>query len=155
MLVIEQVTAPTDDARALLGELDAELSADYVAEQRHGLTLDRLFRRDVMFFMARLGGTAVGCGGVAFDVDRAEVKRMYVRPAERQRGVAQAILARLEIETRARGIRRLVLETGDGQLAAMRFYERAGFARCPAFGAYASMPRAAIARSVFFEKHIG
>jgi len=154
MLVIEQVTAATDRARALLAELDAELCAAYAPEQRHGLSLDRLFRPDVMFFIARLDGTPVGCGGVAFDGELAEVKRMYVRPPARGRGVAQAVLARLEHEARARGIGLLVLETGDAQHAALRFYERAGFTRCPAFGPYADMPPNAIAHSVFFEKQL-
>ena len=62
--------------------------------------------------------------------DFAEVKRMYVRPTARGRGVAQAILAKLEEEARARGKSRLMLETGDVRHDAMRLYERAGFARC-------------------------
>src|SRR5215218_6384680 len=154
-LVIEHVAQPTDDARALIGELDAELSGEYAPEQRHGFSIDRVFQPDVMFFVARLDGEAVGCGGVAWDDGFAEVKRMYVRPAARGRNVAQAILALIEDEARARGTKRLVLETGDIRHAAMRFYERAGFTRCAAFGAYAAMPTVAIERSVFFEKRIG
>src|SRR4051812_9808883 len=95
-LTIEQVPAATDEARALLGELDAELCAAYAAEQRHGLALDQLFRPDVMFFVARLDGAAAGCGGIAFDGELAELKRMYVRPGTRGRGVARSILGRLE-----------------------------------------------------------
>jgi putative acetyltransferase len=154
-LVVEQVAAPTDDARALVGELDAELAGPYAPEQRHGFDLARLFRPGVLFFVARLDGDAVGCGGVAFDDGLAEVKRMYVRPAARGRGVAGAVLTRLEEEARAHGVTRLALETGDAQLAALRFYERAGFTRCAAFGAYAAMPPRAVERSVFFEKAIG
>jgi putative acetyltransferase len=77
---------------------------------------------------------------------------MYVRPQARGRGVAQAILSRLEEEAGRRGEKRVVLETGDAQLAAIRFYERAGFARCGAFGAYMTMPPIAVERSLFFEK---
>ena len=154
-IVIEWVDAPTDDARALIGELDAELGAAYAPEQRHGLSVARVFRPGLAFFVARLDGEAAGCGGVAFADGFAEVKRMYVRPGARGRGVARAILARLEDEARARGVARLTLETGDAQQAAMRFYERAGFGRCAAFGDYATMPPGAIGRSVFFEKAIG
>jgi putative acetyltransferase len=152
---IEQVKSPTDDVRALIGELDAELAGPYAPEQRHGLSLARLFQPGVMFFVARTGGDAVGCGGVAFDDGFAEVKRMYVRPAARGRGVARALLARLEAEARDRGAKRLTLETGDAQHAAIRLYERSGFTRRAAFGAYASMPPAAVVHSVFFEKGIG
>ena len=80
---------------------------------------------------------------------------MYVRPSARGRGVARAILARLESEAAARGVARVTLETGDAQRAAIRFYECAGFTRCGAFGAYAAMPPGAVERSVFFEKGIG
>jgi putative acetyltransferase len=152
---IEHVTAPTDDARGLIAELDAELSGEYSPEQSHGFSVERVFQPDVMFFVARLDGEPAGCGGVSFDDGLAEVKRMYVRPRARGRDVAGAILARLEKEARARGVKRLVLETGDVRQAALRFYEREGFTRCDAFGAYATMPRRAIERSVFMEKPIG
>ena len=48
-------------------------------------------------------------------------------------------------------LERLRLETGERQHAAIRFYEKAGFHRCAAFGDYARMPPHAIATSVFFE----
>ena len=75
-------------------------------------------------------------------------------PLPRGRDVARTILARLEDEARARGANRLVLETGDVRDAAIGLYERAGFTRCAAFGAYATMPPRAIERSVFMEKRI-
>jgi putative acetyltransferase len=69
--------------------------------------------------------------------------------------VGDAVLARLEDEARAAGLDVLRLETGDRQLAAMRFYERAGFHRCGPFGDYATMPPFSIATSVFLEKRLG
>jgi len=155
VIVVEHLTAPTDDARQLINELDAELGNEYPPEQRHGLSIERVFQPGIMFFVARLDGDAAGCGGVALEDGFAEVKRMYVRPAARGRNVAQAILARLEEEARTRSVRRMVLETGDIRHAAMRFYERCGFTRCGAFGVYTTMPVRAIERSVFFEKRIG
>src|SRR5262249_28561822 len=106
------------------------------------------------FFVARLDGVAVGCGGVALFPEFAEVKRMYVRDAARGRGVAEALLTRIEAETCGAGLAFLRLETGDRQFAAIRFYERTGFRRCEAFGAYAAMLPSSIATSVFFEKRL-
>lgn len=154
-LVLEQVTTPTHEARALIEELEAELNGPYAAEQRHGLSVEQVFQPKIKFFIALIDGIAVGCGGVAFEEDYAELKRMYVRPSARGNGVASAILARLEAEAQDRGFRRLVLETGDVQFAAIRLYERAGFARCSPFGHYVAMPAAAMGRSLFFEKRIG
>jgi putative acetyltransferase len=153
-LEIERVESATDDVRLLIGELDAELNAAYPPEQRHGLDLRRILQPGVSFFVARLDGEPAGCGGVAFADGLAEVKRMYVRPSMRGRGVAQALVRRIEDEARARGATRLVLETGDAQAAALRFYARAGFTRRGAFGQYARMPPAAVGRCVFFEKNL-
>jgi putative acetyltransferase len=65
-LLVEHITAPTDDARALIGELDAELSGEYPPEQRHGFSIERVFQPGVFLFVARVDGEAGCCGGVAF-----------------------------------------------------------------------------------------
>jgi putative acetyltransferase len=124
---IEIAPTATDEVRALVGELETVLAAEYPPEQRHGLDLAAIFQPHIRFFIARLRGTAVGCGGVALFPDDAEVKRMYVRETARGQGVADAILARIEDEVRGAGLSVLRLETGDRQLAAMRLYARAGF----------------------------
>jgi putative acetyltransferase len=92
-------------------------------------------------------------GGVFADF--AEEKRMYVRDVARGRGVAQALLARIENEALDAGFGMLRLETGARQLAALRFYQRVGFQICAAFGAYATMTPQAVATSVFMEKQLG
>ena len=153
-ITVEEVRSATDEVRALIRELDRTMEAGYRPEQRHGLSLDAIFQPPVRFFVARLDGAAVGCGGVALFAEFAEVKRMYVRESARGRGVAQAVLARIEAEARRHGVALLRLETGDGQSAAMRLYERAGFRRRDAFGAYLAMPPDAVATSVFFEKRL-
>jgi putative acetyltransferase len=152
---IEMALTATDELRLLIGELERVLAAEYPPEQRHGLSLDAIFQPHVRFFIARLKGVAVGCGGVALFPDYAEVKRMYVRGSSRGQGVADVILARLEAEVRRAGLLVLRLETGVRQVAAMRLYVRSGFRECPAFGDYRSMTLQAIATSVFYEKRLG
>lgn len=153
-ITVELAPNATEEVRTLVGELEQVLSAEYLPEQRHGLQIDAIFQPHIRFFLARLGGAAVGCGGVALFPEFAEVKRMYVREKVRGRGTAEALLARIEKEARDAGLTVLRLETGDRQFAAIRFYERSGFNRCPAFGDYTSMPPYAIATSVFFEKRL-
>src|ERR687890_277988 len=104
MIVLEQLQSPTDAARLLIAELDDELNAEYPPEQRHGYSIEKIFQPHVMFFVATLDKHPVGCGGVSFEHDLAEVKRMYVRPAARGHGVARAILQHLEDEARSRKI---------------------------------------------------
>jgi len=151
---VELVSSATDDVRALVGELDQILSAEYPPEQRHGLALDAIFRPNIRFFLARMDGVAIGCGGVAWFSDFAEVKRMYVRDVGRGRGVAPALLTRIETEARDAGFTLLRLETGVRQVAALRFYQRAGFRICVPFGVYAEMAPQAVATSVFLQKQL-
>lgn len=153
-LTIERVAAATDEIRQLVAELDRALSGPYLPEQHHALSLDRLFDSNVRFFAARVDGVAVGCGGVAFYDDFAEVKRMFTQPPVRRQGVAAALLRHLEAEAKRAGYSLLRLETGVYQAEAIEFYVRAGFERCEAFGEYVSMSSEAIETSVFYEKAI-
>jgi putative acetyltransferase len=151
---IERACAPTAEIRELVEELDRALATLYVAEQRHGLSLDLFFEPGIRFFIARVENAAAGCGGIALLDGYAEVKRMYTRPHLRGRGVARAVLHRLEAEARHTGMTCLRLETGAHQPEALRLHERAGFERCLPFGAYALMPRHHIELSLFYEKAV-
>jgi putative acetyltransferase len=151
-IVIEGAIEPTPEICDLVEELNVVLGAAYDAHQRHGLSIEQLFQPNVRFFVARLDGPAVGCGGVAIFDEYAEVKRMYTRPAARGRGVARALLRRIEDEARGAGKFVLRLETGSYQREAIGLYERMGFRPQDAFGPYAAMPPRHIERSLFFEK---
>jgi putative acetyltransferase len=153
-VTIERVPAATDEIRQLVAELDEDLTGPYLPEQRHALSLDQLFEDNVRFFAARLDGLAVGCGGVALYNGYAEVKRMFTRPTARRKGVAAALLRRLEDEARGAGHSVLRLETGMYQAEAIGFYEREGFQRCEAFGDYLDLAPQAVETSVFYEKSI-
>jgi putative acetyltransferase len=153
-LTITHVTAPTDELVTLLEALDLALGGPYLPSQRHALSVDQLFAPNTRFFVARVGNIAVGCGGVAFDDGYAEIKRMFTRTHQRRTGVAKALLEQLEREARAHGYSVLRLETGCYQAAAIAFYERAGFERRDAFGAYSAMSPQAIETSVFYQKSI-
>jgi putative acetyltransferase len=140
------------DARSLIGALDEHLAARYPPEQRFGpnLKVEHLAPGLGTFVIARLDGVAVGCGAVRLrDEKTVEVKRMYVDPEVRGRGVAKEILERLEADARAMGASRLVLETGIYQDEAIGLYRRVGFSVIDCFGEYAGVPT-----SVCFEKAI-
>ena len=153
-VTVERVTFATAEVRALIAALDAVLAAEYPPEQRHGLTLDALFKPHMRFYLARIDGHAVGCCGFATFDGFAELKRMFVADAARGRSVARALLAHVEREVEASGLAVFCLETGLRQVAALRLYESAGFQRCTAFGNYVAMPPDTLETSVFMEKHL-
>jgi putative acetyltransferase len=154
-ITIDRAVEATPEVCNLIRELNAVLGAAYEEHQRHGLSIAQLFEPHVRFFLARLDGLAVGCGGVAMFDDYAEVKRMYTRPAARGRGVAKALLRRIEDEARAVDKTVLRLETGTHQREAVGLYERTGFRLRGPFGPYAAMPARNIETSLFFEKALG
>ncbi len=137
------------DAAMLIAELDAVLTPLYPAESRHGYSADKLIREGVHFFVLRADGAPAACGGVQFFPDWGELKRMYVRPAQRGRGLARAILAHLESHARAEGCALLRLETGIRQQDAIGLYQSAGFRRIPPFPPYRDDPL-----SLFLEKRL-
>ena len=151
-IMIERAVEAMTEVNDLIEELNGALGAAYEDHQRHGLSIEQLFEPHVRFFLARLDGLAVGCGGVAMFDDYAEVKRMYTRPAARGQGIAKALLRSIEEEARRAGKSVLRLETGTHQQEAIGLYERMGFRPRGPFGPYAAMPARNIATSLFFEK---
>jgi putative acetyltransferase len=147
-IAIERPDQP--DVVELIDELDAYQKPLYPPECFYGIDIDALLQPNVLFVVARTQeGDAVGCGAVVVDDGWGELKRMFVRPAVRGRGVAQGILAQLEALARERGCALVRLETGVSQPQALRFYEGAGFARRGPFAGYPDDPL-----SVFMEKHL-
>jgi putative acetyltransferase len=122
---------------AMIAELDRYLTSLYPAESNHLLALEALTAENVVFIVARRDGTAEACGALVREApDWGEIKRIYVRPAARGLGLGRAVLAEIEAEARNMGLRWLRLETGSRQPEALGLFERSGYGRCAAFGAY-------------------
>ncbi len=136
----------TDVNSAVASQLIAALNAELQRYPEEGANFFGLDPSEVVpgqgsFLVATVDGRAVGCGAFRrLDTKVAEIKRMYVEPEYRGRGIARAVLARLEAEARALGISRLVLETGDRQPEALALFRSVGFVDIPCFGEYADAP---------------
>lgn len=77
-------------------------------------------------------GTAVACGGVrTLSSGLAEVKRMYVVPSARRRGIARRILSDLEDVAREMGHTRVRLDTSAVQPEAVALYHAGGYVEIP------------------------
>ena len=149
-VVISEERPDAPDAVALIEELDAHLASLYAVESRHGFSVEKLLRDGVTFFVTRDEGRAAGCGGLMIVGDEyVEIKRMWVRPAFRGRGLGRLMLDHLVSHARARGLAVIRLETGIHQREAIALYERSGFRRIPPFGPYRDDPV-----SLCYEKRI-
>lgn len=81
--------------------------------------------------------TAVGCGALKkYETNAAEIKRMFVRPEWRGRGVATSILSELEKWALELGFSECVLETGWKQPEAVGLYRKCGYGTFPNYGQY-------------------
>jgi putative acetyltransferase len=145
---LESVDQP--DIIALINALDAYQAPLYPAESNHLLDVESLKAPNVLFAVARDdAGAAIGCGAVVLLDGYGELKRMFVPPAQRGRGIAKAIIAGLERESLQRNCTLLRLETGIHQPEAIGLYEQGGFVRRGPYGDYANDPL-----SVFMEKTV-
>ena len=138
----------TDDvSRSLIAALNAELTGAYPEPGATHFGLDPAEVSDgrgALLVIYR-EGNPVGCGAVRLlDSGTAELKRMYVAPALRGRGLGRRLVAALETEARALGVRRLVLETGVRQSAALALYRATGFQPIPLYGEYLRSPGTSI-----------
>jgi GNAT superfamily N-acetyltransferase len=90
-----------------------------------------------------MDGRAVASGALRRRDDvTAEIKRMYVAPDVRRRGVGAAMLRWLERAAARAGYDRVVLETGNEQPEALAMYRSAGYAEVEPYGHYRCHPDA-------------
>jgi GNAT superfamily N-acetyltransferase len=96
-----------------------------------------------LFLVAEVDGLPVGCGAWrVLHPGVAEIKRVYVDPMHRRRGMAQVLLDALESSAARAGVRSVVLNCGDRQPEALALYAQAGYTPAPGFGVYADAPGA-------------
>ena len=135
---VAPVDAGNTEVQHLIDALTTELAGGgYTPEQTFGYSTEQLERSGVHLVGAEVAGRLVGIGGLELqDGNTAELKRFYVRPDYRGRGVADALLAALVAYGQVHGVGLLRLETGDRQYAALRFYARHGFVEVPRFPPY-------------------
>jgi GNAT superfamily N-acetyltransferase len=144
---IRRSTLASPDAVRLIAALNAELHATFPepGATHFSLTSSQVQAGDGAVIVAYLDAVAVGCGAVRrLDEATAELKRMYVDPAARGRGIGRELVAALEREARMLGITKVVLETGTRLAPAIRLYEAMGYARIPLFGEYLSSPNTSL-----------
>lgn len=148
-VAIENPESPV--LRGLIDALCREM-ADRYGRPPSPFSSTEISESSTVFLVARREGDGEpsGCGGLThLEESVAEIKRIYVVPSARGRGLGRVILESLESCAMERGYRTVRLETGVLQPEAQNLYMKAGYHRIPAFGVYASQPS-----SVCFQKYL-
>jgi putative acetyltransferase len=142
---MEIVPGDLDDPRivALLDTHFRAMRSTAPVESCHVLPIDAMRVPELSFWAAWNGDALLGVGGLyELSPEHGEIKSMHTAQAGRRRGVGMAMLNHIMQTTRARGMKRLSLETGamDFFVPARTLYEQAGFSYCPPFGDYVEDP---------------
>jgi putative acetyltransferase len=146
-LTIAPESPLTPDGRALIAASQDALLEVFAPDEIFSFSPEELAGPEVAFLVAREGNGPLGCVAMVDCGDYAEVKRLFVPPEGRGRGLARRLMADLEARARAAGKRWVRLETGDALVAAVALYQTLGYRVRGPFGDYAEHPA-----SLFMEK---
>ncbi len=139
MLSFIKTNSDSSDFRSLVVLLDAELQERYGEQQSFFAQFNKLDHIHHVL-VAYENNWPVGCGAFKeYELGVAEIKRMYVKPALRGKGIAAELLGILEQWAKEEGYKRCILETAIKQPEAIRLYEKCGYTLIPNYGQYADV----------------
>jgi putative acetyltransferase len=149
MMSIKRTNSADKDFQELVSDLDKELKMidgdDHLFYAQFNKT-DQINQVIVAYEQDK----PVGCGAIkGYSNEAMEVKRMFVQPGKRGKGIASGILKELEIWCKELGYKKCVLETGKRQPEAIKLYKKNQYKRIPNYGQYEN-----VENSVCFEKEI-
>lgn len=133
---LSRTTSDNPDFQFLTDELDTELCRIYNTRKEDYEEYNRITGLPTVV-LAFENGTPIACGCFKpFDGERIELKRMYVKPEFRGKGIASEMVKQLEAWASELGYQTAILETGIGQPDAIALYRKLGYADIPHFGAF-------------------
>lgn len=151
-IIVEAIAPDATEVAHLLEASEALMRKLYPAASTHIETVEGLKKSNVHFVAGAIDGTLAGCGAVkrmSDDGGYGEIKRLFVDPPFRGRGLAKAIMTRLEAHAATSRLSCVRLETGIHQPESIGLYRSLGYRERGPFGAYLADPL-----SVFMEKEI-
>ena len=141
------------DAQLLIAAVQSEYVVRYGGPDKTPMHPEQFVHPSGVFLVGYLDGVPVACGGWREHLDdpsaAGEVKRMFVIPSARGRGLARTLLSALEIDIAASGRNTVILETGTEQPEAVGLYRSAGYTPAAPYGT-----NCASERGLFFTKNL-
>jgi putative acetyltransferase len=143
-------SAQAGELTHLIDESTLLLQSLYPEESNHLVDASDFGAPGNMLLGAFIDSHAIGCVGLLrTSPEEGEIKRLFVNPHHRGKGIARDLMSRLESDALTQGITTLRLETGIHQPESMALYESLGYLVRSPFGSYAEDPL-----SVFMEKKL-
>lgn len=122
-----RTTSDHPDFQNLVQRLDRELWDRYEEAQAQYAVHNNI-EKNATVLVAYAGAMPVGCGCFKrYDISTAEIKRMFVDPDHRGKGIAFRIVEDLCAWAKEEGFTKVILETGIKQPEAIRLYQKSGF----------------------------
>jgi len=149
MIKLVKSNSENRDFKKLVKNLDADLK---IRDGENHSFYNQFNKIDTIqnVVIAYENGKAIGCGCFKkCQNSRVEIKRMYVVPEVRRKGIARKILYELENWALELGFTKCILETGKQQPEAIQLYKKHGYSITSNFGFYEN-----VENSVCFEKII-
>lgn len=149
MYTIKRTDASNPDFRLLVTQLDQDLAIRDGEEHSFFAAFNKIdhIKNVVVIYEQDM---ALGCGAIKeYEPGVMEIKRMFVIPEQRGKGIASLVLAELEKWAMELGYPSCILETGIKQPEAIRLYEKNHYNRIPNYGQYEH-----VTSSVCFEKKL-
>ena len=144
MIEVRRVRGDDPAARDLVASMEAWVNENFgppTPDRTSTVTAGEMVPPDGLFVVVYEDGTAIAGGGLRrLGDDVAEIKRMFVVPAARGRGLGRRVLDELEAAAAELGYRRLRLDTAQSMTTAIALYRGAGYRDIPDYNgnSYAS-----------------
>lgn len=128
MISLNRVSPEHQDFRQLIELLDKDLWDRYPQTQQFFATFNKI-KLGANAIVAYYEDVPVGCGcyRATDEITTVEIKRMFVKPEARGKGIAKAVLTALEHWAQEEGKSRAILETGTNQPEAISLYTKLGY----------------------------
>lgn len=130
------------DFQDLVKQLDVQLTHWYGSQMEVFNPLNVL-KEETYCLVAKDENNSVGIGAfrIMEDESAVEIKRMFVHPNHRGKGISKLILQELENWAKEKNFKYAKLETGHKNIAAKQLYQKAGYVLIEPFGPYQAMDR--------------
>lgn len=139
MHTIKRTTSQNTDFGTLVLDLNNYLVEQYGDIQTQYTPHNKVDGIDTVIVVYN-GETPIGCGCFKpYDDETVEIKRMFVRPENRKKGVGALIMQNLEQWATEQGYTTSILETGDNQPEAVALYEKIGYVVTEKYGVYVNL----------------